>query len=106
MNEDFNLKYIDELSEGDPLFKQQLIDIIKLELPSEIQTYHKNIQNNFFLKAADSVHKIKHKINILGLNNSYNLSNQHENKLNKNNPELHDSFDFILLRLMEFVKNL
>ncbi|PCI33741.1 MAG: histidine kinase [Flavobacteriaceae bacterium] len=106
MNEDFNLKYIDELSEGDPIFKQQLIDIIKLELPSEILIYQKNIKEKLFVKAADSVHKIKHKINILGLNNSYNVADKHENKLNNKNPELHDSFDFILSRLVEFVKNL
>jgi len=62
-----NLNYIEALSGGDITFKAKLIEVIKNEFPKESEAYFSNITQKNHQKAADDVHKLKHKISILGL---------------------------------------
>jgi hypothetical protein len=62
-----NLSYINELSGDNLEFKNKIIGILKKELPDEIAVYEEEFKSGNYLEAAQSVHKLKHKISILGL---------------------------------------
>lgn len=76
-----NLKYINKLAEGDISFKKRLISILKKELPEEHKEFLKNFEEQNFIKTADIVHKLKHKISILGLAKGYEEASIFENDL-------------------------
>ena len=73
-----NLIYIHSLSQGDTAFVDKIIKIIKTELQDEKKIYYKNLEENNYLKTAEWVHKIKHKISILGLLESYAIAEEFE----------------------------
>lgn len=62
-----NLNYVNELSGDNEQFKTKILSILKKELPVEVENYEKYMQGLDFFNAAQSVHKLKHKISILGL---------------------------------------
>lgn len=76
-----NLKYIKELSEGDLDFERNLIAILKKELPEEYEVFLKNFEEKKFTETAENVHKLKHKISILGLVKGYEQAVIFENNL-------------------------
>jgi hypothetical protein len=57
-------------------------------------------------KISDIVHKIKHKISILGLTNSYNVAVGYEKSLLDGSMEGKDNFEAILNNMTEFLDNL
>jgi hypothetical protein len=101
--EEANLNYIDELS-GDNLdFKTNIIFIIKRELSNEIEIYNGHKKKLNFVQMAQSVHKLKHKISILGLEKSYYLAEEYEGNLKNNTTNLHSDFESILKNMQKFV---
>jgi HPt (histidine-containing phosphotransfer) domain-containing protein len=101
-----NLNYINELSGSNLEFKTKLIDILKKELPNEIKEYSEEMAGTNFSRAARSVHKLKHKISILGLEKSYYLAEEYEDNLNNNSTILDADFENILKIMQEFVNRL
>ncbi|WP_142784568.1 Hpt domain-containing protein [Changchengzhania lutea] len=102
-----NLAYIDTLSGGDEAFKQKLIDIIKMEFPDEKAVYLKNIEEKNFEAAAENVHKLKHKISILGLEKSYEIATEFENDLKDNHDDVgKEAFISILQNITTFLATL
>ena len=59
-------------------------------------------QNDYF-NAAQAVHKLKHKISILGLDKSYYIASNYEDNLNNNSIDLQNDFENILKAMQEFV---
>lgn len=106
MKENFNFTYLKELSDGDIAFEKKLLDILKTELPDEIKEYHNNIRINSFSIAAENVHKLKHKISILGLKKSYEIASDFEKNLKLNNSELEIEFEGILNNMIEILKKI
>ncbi|MDN3596623.1 Hpt domain-containing protein [Zunongwangia endophytica] len=106
MEEKPNYSYISQLSGGDKDFEEQLLDVVRLELPQEIENYKKHLQTKIFDRAADDVHKIKHKISILGLEKSYQVAIDHEDRLREEvlDEELYLKFEEILEAMMTFIK--
>jgi len=101
-----NLNYINDLS-GDNLdFKDKIISILKKELPDEIAIYNQEYINANYSLAAQSVHKLKHKISILGLEKSYYIAEEYENNLKDNSTDLNADFDTILKSMQDFVSHL
>ncbi len=98
-----NLSYINELSSGNEEFKNKLIATIKSEFPEEKSVYLKNITSKNYEKAAENVHKLKHKISILGLEKSYALAVEFENNLKDNNSDLKDDFNAILQIITDYL---
>ncbi|MFT6933677.1 MAG: HPt (histidine-containing phosphotransfer) domain-containing protein [Maribacter sp.] len=88
-----NMNYIEKLADGDKEFEQQFITILKEEFPKEKEVYLKSITANDFEGAWEIVHKLKHKFNILGMENAYILSVKFEDELKKNN--MHRNIEFI-----------
>lgn len=106
MEEKPNLSYIKQLSGGDLTFEEKLIDIVKKELPKEIEAYKNNINHKNFELAADNVHKLKHKISILGLELSYQLATNYEDDLREQNLSRKNEFENVLQEMMNFVEEL
>ncbi|EAQ40439.1 hypothetical protein MED134_06779 [Dokdonia sp. MED134] len=101
-----NLSYIQELSGGDASFEKVLIGVVQAELPVEIAEYEENMKNSAFAKAAENVHKIKHKLGIVGLVDGYELAITYEAELKENNTRLEQAFKDILNSVIDFIKDL
>lgn len=101
-----NLSYINTLSGGDIAFKNKLITIIKTEFPEEKATYIKNIESENFKEIAENVHKLKHKISILGLEKSYEIANDFEEHLKENSLIGKEDFEIILSNITNFLATL
>tara|TARA_R110002050_G_scaffold281956_2_gene429672 strand:+ start:46219 stop:46536 length:318 start_codon:yes stop_codon:yes gene_type:complete len=101
-----NLSYIHSMSGGDKAFEQKLIDIIKLEFPEEKEVYYTNYRNKNYKQAAENVHKLKHKISILGLEKSYEIAVAFEENLLDGNTTLNDQFESILNTITNYLQKL
>jgi hypothetical protein len=101
-----NSEYINQLSGDNEEFKSRVITILKRELPEEIELYQNYISNKNFKLAAESVHKLKHKISILGLEKSYYIAEEYENNLNENATNMQSEFEAILQSMHDFVNKL
>ena len=101
-----NFSYIDALAGNDEGFRKILISTIQAELPAEIAEYHNNILKNNYLSAAGNVHKLKHKISVMGMEKSYYLAETFENNLKANSTELKDEFEDILKIMQEFANSI
>lgn len=101
-----NLSYINSLSGGDEGFKRKLIDILKKEFPEEKETYFKNLSEKNLKLAADNVHKLKHKISILGLEKSYDIAVNFEDNLLEDRIDLKDDFEAVLKLITEYLEKL
>ena len=106
MEDQPNLNYINSLSEGDKSFEMKILGIIKKEFKEEKNTYYNNMKNDNFKLCAENVHKIKHKISILGLEKSYEIAERYENNLREGNYELHNRFSDILNKVTNYLNKL
>lgn len=101
-----NLNYIDELSGEDMVFKQKMVTIIKAELPQEIKIYKNCLGAQDYKATAEMVHKLKHKISVLGLDKSYYIAEQFEENLKEKSTVLQREFEEILSVMQKFVDDL
>ncbi len=101
-----NNKYIEQLSGANIEFKARMIEILKRELPEEIAIYRNHLQNNDLADAAQCVHKLKHKISLLGLEKSYYIAEEFEELLKNKSTLLQDKFEEILDVMQRFVEEL
>lgn len=101
-----NLNYIKTLADGDAAFERKLIDIIKREFPEERDVFFENYSHKNYTKTAENVHKLKHKINLFGLNKGYEVAVAFENELREEKASLFDSFKEILNTLEEYINQL
>ncbi|ARV05458.1 histidine kinase [Polaribacter sp. SA4-10] len=101
-----NLEYVDQLARGDESIRKTLIDVIKTEFPEERSDYNKSVKNKEFKKIEGNVHRLKHKISILGLQKSYKRANEFEHNLRKHSLEGIQDFEKILLVISAFLKTI
>jgi len=94
-----NLDYIKELSEGDADFEDSIITVLKKEFPEELALFKKNLESKNYTDAANNVHKIKHKISILGMKKSFEFASHYENNLRKGEIQLSSKFLNILHKI-------
>ena len=104
--EEPNFSYLNSFTGGDKAFEEKILAIIKTEFPEERDIYLNNIVVNKFDLAANNVHKLKHKISLLGLEESYELASQHELNLVEGNNNLHENFTDILNTMERFLNEL
>ncbi|MVO08918.1 Hpt domain-containing protein [Flavobacterium sp. TP390] len=83
-----------------------MIAILKKELPEEIAVYKSQMQNNNWQEAAQSVHKLKHKVSILGLEKSYYLAETYEENLKNKVSTFQNEFEIVLEAMLNFVQTL
>lgn len=101
-----NLSYIKQLADGDSEFEANLISILKRELPKEKEAFIESVRVKNYQNSATLVHKIKHKISILGLERSYEVAANFENNLSKNNDAGKIDFENVLETITNFLTNL
>ncbi|PZW37952.1 Hpt domain-containing protein [Mesonia algae] len=106
MNESPTLTYINQLAGENLYFKSKLINVLKKELPEEIKQYRKHLNEGKYQLAADDVHKLKHKISILGLELSYQLTTDYEEELRNNNSFNNGNFEKVLVTMTKFINEL
>lgn len=101
-----NLEYFIKLSNNNAAFKQKLIEVVKYELPLEIEEYHKYLAVNNMEKAAECVHKIKHKIGVLGMEKAYYQAEEYEDNLRNGSKKLDNVFEQTLEIINRFMKQI
>ena len=94
-----NLNYIKELSGGDTAFEESILSVLKKEFPEELALFEKNFAQKNHEESANNVHKIKHKISILGMNKSLELASAFEKELRIGKTTLHKDFLKILNKI-------
>lgn len=99
-----NFEYIDKLARGDEEVKQTLLEVIKTEFPLEKIEYFESFNKSNFKETEENVHKIKHKISILGLENRYNLANNYEHNLREKSTTGSKDFELTLNIITDFIK--
>lgn len=98
-----NLTYIQELSDGDTSFEQQLLDVIKKEFPLEKEIYFKLLKEKNYSELVQLVHKVKHKFTILGLVAEYEMASDFEEDIKTQNFELQHKFEAVLNTISHFL---
>ncbi len=98
-----NLNYIQQISGGDKVFEAKMLEIVKEELPLEITEYAENFKAQKWAATAENVHKLKHKISILGLEKSYQVAIDYEEDLKLGKTELRADFENILDAMVAFM---
>lgn len=101
-----NLTYINKLARGDISIKKELIDVIKNEFPKEKKDYYISLKNKEFKKIEQNVHKLKHKISILGLEKSYEDAGAFEKNLLDGNNKLQNKFESTLTNITNYLNQL
>ena len=102
-----NLDYIKKLSGGNEEFMDKIINVLKNELPQEIQEFQQNFEKKNFKKTAENVHKLKHKISILGLEKAHREATFFEDDLRYHqNTERHRIFALTLKSMSDFLQTL
>lgn len=101
-----NLLKIKEISGGMTDFEQEMLQIIKEELPEEIRQYRSDLEAKDFLKTAGDVHKLKHKISILNMKHGYKTAVAYENELRAGRPTSAQDFEAVLNKMVVFVNQL
>ena len=99
-----NLSYIKALSGNDTAFEKKLLDIIKLEFPEEKKEFFSNILAKKLENASKNVHKLKHKISILGLEKSYKIAEEFEKNLLEGSLSLQEEFEAVLGTITDYLK--
>ncbi|MEM7483879.1 MAG: Hpt domain-containing protein [Bacteroidota bacterium] len=106
MTEKPNLDYIKEISGGNEEFEKKFLTIIQTEFPKEKQEYLDFLKEDNLEESAKIIHKIKHKLGILGLNTSYRLAVKYEEDLKRGDVQLKEEFDEVLKAVEDFVLKL
>lgn len=101
-----NLIYIDKLAREDESVKKRLVDIIKTEFPKEKKEYLLSLEKLDYKKIEENVHKLKHKISILGLEKGYEITNKFEHNLRAQRLVDTKSFEEILIEISEYLKTI
>ncbi|WP_350290568.1 Hpt domain-containing protein [uncultured Croceitalea sp.] len=101
-----NLNYIKELAGGDKEFELNFIQILKNELPVEVEQYSNYILNDELELASTVVHKLKHKFNILSMENAYSYAVKYEEELKQGITEMDSEFKLILNQVLEYLTTL
>lgn len=103
MAETPNLDYIKEIAGGNEEFEKKFLSIIQLEFPKEKEDYQTLLEKGELEESAKVVHKIKHKLGILGLSQGYKMAIQYEEDLKISNTALKKEFDDVLASVESFI---
>jgi|KNS7NT10metaT_FD_contig_71_665821_length_5308_multi_4_in_0_out_0_2 hypothetical protein len=101
-----NYTIINALAKGDDEVKKMILEVLIEEFPLEKESYFNYFNLKDFKKTQEIVHKIKHKISVLGLDKSYELANIYENNLLNSSIENHKDFEKTLEVISSFIKSI
>lgn len=101
-----NLNYIKQLANGNSAFENRIIGVLKRELPEEVEEFRKCINSFDYTQAAMLVHKIKHKVSLLGMEDAYELTADFEEELREGGITLYSEFERLLKIMTTFLKSI
>lgn len=101
-----NMNYLDQLAGDDLKFRSEFIAILKSEFPLERSEYEAAIKQLDWDKAKELVHKMKHKISILGLSGAYAIAGRYEEDLIQKNNQYQSAFSCILDSMESYINTL
>lgn len=101
-----SLDYINRLSNGDEGVFNTLITVIKKEFPIHKEEYFSSVEAKELRVVEEHVHRLKHKISVFGMNDSYELANQYEKNLRAGSFELKEEFESILMTITKYIETL
>lgn len=100
-----NLTFIKEIAGDDKVFQKSILEILKKEFPEEVSLFKTNFSLKKYEDAANNVHKIKHKIGLLGLEEASEKASEFEKELKKGIITLHPTFLEILNKIHVYLTN-
>ncbi len=103
-----NLEYLHELARGDEALIKQLKEVLVAEFPEERKDYYESLKIKNHKLISENVHRIKHKIIILGLETAYEKANQFEHDLRNSNIDVNrvNEFEEILNSIANYLKTI
>lgn len=101
-----DLSKFDEICDNDLEFKEQMISILKKEFPIEKNAFLNAFTSANYKESAEVVHKLKHKINLLNLEEGYKLASEFERQLLDNSIELYEEFIVVIDIIEQFLKKI
>jgi HPt (histidine-containing phosphotransfer) domain-containing protein len=106
MEEHPNLDYFNQIANGEEAVINTLISILKSEFPEQLENYNQSISTSNFKETAEAVHKLKHKIGLLGLEKGYHLAHDFEQNLRNHNFQNKKEFEDVLKNITNFIPKL
>ncbi len=106
MEEKPNLTYVKNLAGDDLAFEKKFIGIIKDEFPVEMATYLDHIKYDEPRAAAEIVHKLKHKFNILSMEQAYGFAVTYEEQLQLGDMKMDLDFRKLLDQITRYLKTI
>ena len=88
-----NTKYIEQLADGDVQFMQSCITVLKTEFVIDTDAYFEQFKQQEFYLCAKLVHKLKHKLLMLGLEGLCERIAVYEEELKQANTDFHLEFE-------------
>lgn len=98
-----NLDYIKEIAGGNDEFEKKFIAIIQKEFPKEKEDYQSLLDGGELEESAKVVHKLKHKLGILGMNGGYKMAIRYEEELKTGDTSLKEDFATVLTSVEDFI---
>ena len=99
-----NLDQVDLICGKNMVYRKRLLNVIKRELFLEAANYKENFKSGNFMECSENVHKLRHKISILGLEDAYYFALTYEEDLRIFNISKSEVFEIILNDMISFTK--
>jgi hypothetical protein len=104
MKEAPNLSYLTEIAGEDIDFEKRFIKLFKEEFLLEVGMYLRYMKEKEPRAAAEVVGKTKYKLGMLGLENSFDFANTHQENLQLGDTNLDRGFRKILKTVNQFLE--
>ena len=99
-----SLQYINDLADGDQSFVLEITTLLKEEFPKDVKLFYQRVKENDLFGIASSLHKIKYKFWLLGLEDDLLIASKFENEIKKGNKAILIQFESILLKIDRYLK--
>ena len=99
-----SLQYIKDLADGDQSFVLEITTLLKKEFPKDLKLFYQRVEENDLFGIASSVHKIKYKFGLLGLEDDLLIASKFENEIKTGNKALLIQFESTLLKIDRYLK--
>ena len=98
-----NLSYVKALAKNDLDFQSRFITTLKEEYAIDSLSYLYHMEIGEPRAASEIVNKLKYTLSFLSMNESYELTERHQEKLRSGNLSLHSQFKKILVIVHKFL---
>ncbi len=98
-----NYSTIRKMSQGDREFEMKILSVASQELTEEVREFSRAMKETDYAQAAQLVHKIKHKVSLLGMEKSYEITQEFEEQLKMSRKALLPDFEDILKKMFTFL---